>query len=464
MALPSFHSPPFLLANYSHFGNDLTLHPANGIYSIGGSGGNGSHSAVSQYFEIYNSKIINNITRTGFFADTDVGYFNNYFEFGYYPSNDYEAPTDFIRLHLQHYKQYVGPVSVSNPLHVRLTVQTGQLGIVYTYPTYYLTGSGPVPEAGVIIIVKHNEGTGQADVTVEWNDIVNSEWFSHTINNYPFAVGTSNFWKYHSRLNQESNPNYTAIEDFQLLTVQGGFDVPGIPSEEAFGDFTIEISPEQDIPMGGIPSEEAFGNILVSSGITHIVFTFGIPSAESFGVPRITRTTTIESAVGSAELPKEGDIRIILDPYIGHAEMLLADRDVEREPGLENAVLITLGSDREANQDDVLPDNSSDHGGWFGDELPLIETEKKDKIGTRLWLLQRAKTNTETVSRTKEYLKEGFQWMLDDSVISKLVVDAWIVENTRNTVGFALGLYRPNTESVYFKFYYNWENQKLRRV
>lgn len=457
MALPSFISPPFLLSNYSHFGADLQLYVSNGIYATGGIPNHASrHSAVSKFFSVYNASIVNNLTRAGGWLDSQTGSITCYFELMYEPGTNYSNPLDFIRLKVQSTKQNTGPISVSNPIKVDVSVITGQLGIVYTYPSYYLS-SQSIPEAGVLINVGIAEGSGYADVNVQWNDVVNGKWFSYNINNYPFSMGTSSLWRYHSRLNIEGLASHTVIEDYQMLSALSAITPTGIPSAEAFGSVVVALTPTQNITVDdGIPSQQLFGIPTISSGLTYII-AIGIPSQEAFGLHRLIRTTTIESSIGKPALPKEGDIRITLDPYKGYGEMVLDDRDVERDPGLETCVLITLGTNRKINTDDVKPDNSLDSGGWWGDAVPVIEG---DLVGTRLWLLRRAKTNNELINASKEYLKEGFQWMLNDNVISNLYVETWIAE--KDTLGIILGFLRPNLQTIYYKYFYNWENQELR--
>lgn len=460
MALPSFKSPPFLLGNYSHFGNDLLLSVSNGIWSNGGTPNDPeSHSAVSHPFLIYDAHIVNNITRSGFWQDSQTGTITAYFEFMYDPGNDYAFPQDFIRLQVEASKLAVGPVNSGNPIYVSVKVITGQSGIAYSYPVYTVSSQVP-PEAGVLINVGNKEN-GYADVNVQWNDVVNGEWFTYNINNYALDPNEAPFWRYHSRLNIEAWSNINVIEDYQLLTVNSALVVPGIPSAEAHGNHVVTVAQQKiiDLNGAGIPSEEEHGEFIVSVELEDIVVP-SIPSAEAHGEFIVSNSTIIRSSVIPAEVPLEGDIRIVLDPFIGYGEFLLADRDVEREPGLENGVLMTLGTNREANPDDNLPDNS-ERGGWWGDAVP---PEPNYKMGTRLWLLRRAKTNNELVNSSKEYLKEGFQWMIDDEVISQFYVDTWIVEDIRNTLGMLLGFLRPNIQTVYYKFYYNWEYELLRRV
>ena len=63
---------------------------------------------------------------------------------------------------------------------------------------------------------------------------------------------------------------------------------------------------------------------------------------------------------------------------------------------LVSAIWMSLGTDRRAQQDDVIPNGSQDKRGWWGD------TYRPRKIGSRLWLLYREKQLPETLRRAEE--------------------------------------------------------------
>lgn len=91
------------------------------------------------------------------------------------------------------------------------------------------------------------------------------------------------------------------------------------------------------------------------------------------------------------------------------------------DEGLRTAVIISLFSDRRANDADVLPDGTNDRRGWWGDVCPEVEG---DLIGSRLWLLSRAKQTKANLRLAETYAREGLQWMLDDGEITYLAVTA----------------------------------------
>lgn len=86
---------------------------------------------------------------------------------------------------------------------------------------------------------------------------------------------------------------------------------------------------------------------------------------------------------------------------------------------LVRAVLISLFTWRRANPDDELPADTRQ--GWWGDSYPL---EPNDRIGSRLWLLARSKLTDETARRAREYAQEALQWLVEDSVVARVEVEA----------------------------------------
>lgn len=116
------------------------------------------------------------------------------------------------------------------------------------------------------------------------------------------------------------------------------------------------------------------------------------------------------------------DIKIIWNEDFQEGDINFDGGDLERENGLRTAVLMSLYTDRQANEDDELPDsNSDDRRGWWGDQIDL--DFKGDKIGSRLWLLERGKTDDSTLAAAKFYIEECLEWMLDDEVAQAIDVE-----------------------------------------
>ncbi len=154
-----------------------------------------------------------------------------------------------------------------------------------------------------------------------------------------------------------------------------------------------------------------------------------------------------------------GDIKLIFDNASGEADIDFADNDVVLDEGLETMVFISLFTDRRANDTDILPDPSKtlDRGGWWGDET---SENPDDKIGSRLWLLDRAKTSNEVLVQAETYVREALQWMIDEKIAIKIDV---IVER-RGTLenpmlAIIVKIFKKNNNKEVFEFEEKWEAQ-----
>mgnify|MGYP001807565036 CR=1 FL=1 len=110
------------------------------------------------------------------------------------------------------------------------------------------------------------------------------------------------------------------------------------------------------------------------------------------------------------------------------------------DDSLRTAVLISLLTDRRADMADVLPDpRDGDRRGWVGDAL--AETDD-DRIGSRLWLLRRAKHTEETRRRAEDYCAEALQWLVDDGLATAIAAAAeWL---TRDLLACLISLTLPS--------------------
>lgn len=100
---------------------------------------------------------------------------------------------------------------------------------------------------------------------------------------------------------------------------------------------------------------------------------------------------------------------------------LLQDIDNDRTDPLVRAVVISLFTWRRAHDDDVLPNPRGARMGWWGDSFPPAPG---DQIGSRLWLLARAKLTDATARQAEDLAREALQWLVDDGVAARLAVHA----------------------------------------
>lgn len=115
------------------------------------------------------------------------------------------------------------------------------------------------------------------------------------------------------------------------------------------------------------------------------------------------------------------DISLIWDVDNSRGDWQLSGPVLVTGNDLASATLISLFTDRIANPDDVIPDGTDDPRGWWGD---LGEDRP---IGSRLWLLSRAKQTQETLNNAVDYAREALEWFIDDGVAARIDVFAqWV--------------------------------------
>lgn len=103
--------------------------------------------------------------------------------------------------------------------------------------------------------------------------------------------------------------------------------------------------------------------------------------------------------------------------------------------------------------DDQPPSGDErDRRGWWADQFSGVEG---DRIGSRLWLLDRSTRTNETALRAEEYVREALAWMLEDRVVASIDVT---IETTAQALLIAVGLQRLGRDPVAFRFAHAWDN------
>ncbi|MCO7569362.1 phage GP46 family protein [Pseudomonas chlororaphis] len=113
---------------------------------------------------------------------------------------------------------------------------------------------------------------------------------------------------------------------------------------------------------------------------------------------------------------------------------------------LASSVLISLFTDRLADDADIPPDGSNDRRGWWGD------ADEEVKIGSRLWLLDREKLTPAVANTAKIYMEEALQWLIDDQVALAISVATVIAGGSRlNSI-----ITVTHSDGTVTRLNYNW--------
>jgi phage gp46-like protein len=131
------------------------------------------------------------------------------------------------------------------------------------------------------------------------------------------------------------------------------------------------------------------------------------------------------------------DIALLFQPRVAEGDIFLAGTDLDTGHDLESAVMISLFTDRRAEEDD--DPTESNRRGWWGDTYSAIEN---DRIGSRLWLLSRSKEIQPTVNLAQLYAEEALQWLIEDNIAEAVNVTASIVR--RGVLGLEIEIVKPD--------------------
>ena len=155
------------------------------------------------------------------------------------------------------------------------------------------------------------------------------------------------------------------------------------------------------------------------------------------------------------------DLKIRWDSGLMEGDLFYEDRDLVTDQGLAGAVLISLFTDRRARPDDFLPDPygaPKDRRGWWGDKTSEF-VSSGDQIGSRLWLLERSKTEDEVLVQAVSLAKESLQWMVTDGVVARVDVSAerQTGPGSDGRLALLVSLYKTDGRKDSYSFSLQWD-------
>lgn len=138
-------------------------------------------------------------------------------------------------------------------------------------------------------------------------------------------------------------------------------------------------------------------------------------------------------------------------------DLKLVDGDLLADNGLENAVLISLFTNRYVPSED-LPPNVESNEGWWADG---ISDPADDRIGSRLWVFDRVgKINTDTRNGMVDACEEALEWMIEDGIAKSVSVSGEVVFGER--IDLSIEIVRPDAANNFFQFV--WDGQEMKRL
>jgi phage gp46-like protein len=144
------------------------------------------------------------------------------------------------------------------------------------------------------------------------------------------------------------------------------------------------------------------------------------------------------------------DVALVWNADEGSADFALAGGGLLLEEGLRTAVIVSLMTDGLARADDDLADGGvpdGDRRGWWGDVPVTGQTARS--IGSRLWLLRRAKATEGTRLRALTMAREALAWLVTDGVAERVDVTGRWGGNPPDRLFLTVTITRGGAASIY---------------
>ncbi len=152
------------------------------------------------------------------------------------------------------------------------------------------------------------------------------------------------------------------------------------------------------------------------------------------------------------------DVALRWSEIHGAADIALEDDDVAGDDGLDTALILSLFMDRRAQDGDTLPGAPDDKRGYWADGLAEVEG---DQMGSRLWLLERAKLEPTLPQRARSLALDGLSWLSEDAVASEFDVSATV---TGERIDLEVIVERPAADVVSFRYAHVWDAEEAARA
>lgn len=147
------------------------------------------------------------------------------------------------------------------------------------------------------------------------------------------------------------------------------------------------------------------------------------------------------------------DLKILFNGLEMHGDIAIAPPGLAEEDGLETAVIISLFTDARAPDDALLPDDSQDRRGWWGD---AYGDDPTDSTGSLIWLLTRSKQMQSVVQQVRDFSRAALAWMVTDGVAQSVAVESEIT--APEVLGWSIVIQRVGRPVARFRFDAFWQD------
>jgi phage gp46-like protein len=143
------------------------------------------------------------------------------------------------------------------------------------------------------------------------------------------------------------------------------------------------------------------------------------------------------------------DLKLTWDDTTGTADFSIVGDDIATDDTLETSAFLSLflGSVK----------------GWWGDAIPEAPG---DRVGSRLYELEREKDLPQVLERAPKLVEEALAWMVEDQVASSVSATAESLPygDDRSVLALTATINRPTLVPAVYRYAYNWQAQELSRA
>jgi len=112
---------------------------------------------------------------------------------------------------------------------------------------------------------------------------------------------------------------------------------------------------------------------------------------------------------------------------------------------LHQAVVISLFTDARLPENELMPDNTDNRRGHWGD---MFLADTGDSLGSLLWILYRRKLTTEVINRARDLCLEALAWMLQTGWV--IAIDVLTERLDNDKLAIQVTLTQPNNQQLQF--------------
>ena len=119
-------------------------------------------------------------------------------------------------------------------------------------------------------------------------------------------------------------------------------------------------------------------------------------------------------------------------------DLVINDGIPSTSDSLKTAIYISLFTDSRCLESEIPILQYSPRGYW-GDAI------FDENTGSKLWLLERAKFNKDTLIKTKEYAMQSLKWVIDDGFAMEIEINTFYDQNNSLNIDIIIDKYEKIT-------------------